>query len=139
MELDANTIMQLGVGGIFAILVLREAKNVILAILDKSNGKSVKGDDKELVRQFEELMKKTVDTIEANNREIHDLHTWHNVRGGDGSFVWYDKSHALKDALGELASAISEQTKFLGNVDRAVSDVCKETERLSRIVEGGMK
>ena len=72
-----SLLIQLGVGGIFAVLVIR----MVLDFLNRKNGGNTKGFDKRIVR-----LENNIDDIKDVVGKIHDMH---NVKDSDGFPVWY--------------------------------------------------
>ena len=107
-----SVLMQLGVGGIFAILVIRE----VMMFLKTRNGTS---------------SPKVVALSEADRKmlvEVHEwskeLHTWHNIHDEDGVKIWYVR-RSLEDAVERLTTTIEKLSEF----QRANFDVLKEMAR----------
>ena len=108
---ESNIIMQLGVGGIFAIMVI---KIVLDFIKEKKNGNGKVVPDnvaKDLFTHFEDQK------IEYQLvREIHAYAKWlkeiHDVKDEDGLPVWYVR-RSLETAIVALAKNIESQTKVL--------------------------
>lgn len=82
-------IMELGVGGIFAILVIRE---VLGFLRSRKNGGYPD-------RKIAEI-----------HNWIEDLWNWHNVTDNDGVKIWYVR-RSLEDAIRKLSDNIDVQTK----------------------------
>lgn len=82
-------ITQIGVGGIFAILVIRE---VLGFLRSRKNGYYPN-------RRFNEMC-----------NWVEDLWNWHNVTDNDGVKIWYVR-RSLEDAIRKLSDNIDVQTK----------------------------
>lgn len=101
---------QLGVGGILAILMVREVLNFLKSKQPTQNG--------ETQRLFVKLDQVT--------RHVADLHKWHDKTDEDGVPVWYirrsfeDAVEKLADAVTQLAASSSVQTKVLEDLVRKV-------------------
>jgi len=98
-----NVITQLGVGGIFAILVLREVFNFLST--RKKNGS-------------EGRMKE----------QIAKLYEWHNMEDANGVKRWYNKS-TLDSNIATLSRNIQEQTLILKQLSQELRDVREEVRR----------
>jgi len=83
VEATSTAVMQLGVGGAFAVI---------------------------LIREFFNMRRET--KWDKMSKEVEDLHEWHNSRDSDGVFRWYVRS-SLERAIEQLAENIDEQTKLL--------------------------
>jgi hypothetical protein len=81
-----EALTQLGVGGIFVVLVLRE---VFTFVSKKRNGTGV---DMLLVA-----------------KQVAELHRWHDREDEEGVKVWYVRK-SLEDAVEKLAANIDKQT-----------------------------
>lgn len=86
----SELIIQIGVGGIFAILVLRE----VFAFLPKFRGGDQKGSIERRIGGVHERMWK-----------IDKLYDWHNARDEEGVPVWYVRK-SLEQAIKNLSSSI---------------------------------
>ncbi|PIR17593.1 MAG: hypothetical protein COV46_03540 [Deltaproteobacteria bacterium CG11_big_fil_rev_8_21_14_0_20_49_13] len=84
-----NTVTELGVGGIFAVLVIREVLNFLR--IRKNGGYPD--------RKFSEMY-----------NWVEDLWNWHNVTDNDGVKIWYVR-RSLEDAIRKLSDNIDVQTK----------------------------
>lgn len=89
--MENSALLQLGVGGIFAILIIRE----VLSFLKTRNGK---GDG---ARHIEEL-------IGAMARETSDLHNWH-MPDDRGEQTW--KNAQLREAIQDMKTVVQNNTK----------------------------
>lgn len=108
-------VMQLGVGGIFAILVIREVLNFLksrTATVSESPSPSscLTLEEHKLIRQMHEWTR--------------DLYNWHNVSDEEGVKIWYVRK-SLEDVVDRLATTIEK----LSEVQRAEFDVLKEMAR----------
>jgi|15BtaG_2_1085339.scaffolds.fasta_scaffold24449_2 hypothetical protein len=102
---------QIGVGGVFAIFILRE---VFTFLKSRKEAATLEGKVDKLVDQ--------VDSFEQVRSQIRDLHVWHNVTDTDGSKIWYVKS-SLTEAMTELSKNIAAQTsafeRLVDRIDRS--------------------
>lgn len=55
-------------------------------------------------------------------RQVHELHTWHNKEDDDGVKVWYVRS-SLERSIDRLADNVEAQTKVLESIDRRVEAI----------------
>lgn len=93
---------QLGIGGIFAIMVIRE----VLSFLRARNG----GGPSSIAKQ------------------VDDLWTWHNVRDGDGVPVWYVR-RSLEESIAKLADSIEKLVEIQRAMSARLSDHMRWEER----------
>jgi len=81
-----SVITQLGVGGIFVVLVLRE----VFSFLKTKPGPR--------------------DECRKCARQVQELYNMHNQKDGDGVYVWYVR-RSLEDAIIKLTESIDQQTQ----------------------------
>ncbi len=107
-----DRLMELGVGLIAAILVIRE----VLAFLEKKRYGS--GNRGIIMSENVHDMKETVTTIKD---KVDDLHLWHSKTDQDGIPLWYVR-RSLEDAIKDLGERIGEQivvqTQILQHMQR---------------------
>lgn len=102
-----SAVTQLGIGGIFAILVIRE------------------------VLGFLKGRKEVACYTNEDRKMLADLHDWHNRKDDDGVYVWYvrrsleDAINSMADSQRQLAASISK----LCEVERQQTEMLKETHR----------
>ncbi len=119
MDIDGNLLLQLGVGGIFAIMLIREAA----ALIEKVQAR-MKGDDGKLDCDtcLDAIHDKTSTTLDL----VKDLHEWHNIRDHQtGIPVWY--SGYATTELKNLLVAMSENTRAQTDVLRQVLELSRES------------
>lgn len=117
-----SILLQLGVGGIFAILVIR----MVLDFLNRRNGGSgnTKVFDKRMVR-----VESNVDEIKDCVHKIHDMH---NVKNSDGIPVWYipqswaNTQKEIQETNLKTLEILKDLTKTMGRLEGAVSNINKE-------------
>lgn len=100
---------EVGVGGIFALLVLREVFNFVNK--RKNHGNTQK--------------------IELAYRQISDLWQWHNMSDAEGVKIWYVR-RSLEDAVVGLQESISEQTKVMQALVGEIKDTRRDIKDLKR-------
>jgi hypothetical protein len=105
-----EALLQLGVGGIFSILILKEVFSFIKgADTKESRGKCHCG--KELKELKEELTKDHDDHEESMDEmltKIRELWHWHSVEEpGTGIKVWYNKT--ISNKIDELVKLIKKE------------------------------
>lgn len=88
---------EIGVGGIFALMVLRE----VLPALKSKNGVS-KSSHGVLTREDRDALM----------RQVSDLHDWHSERDEDGRMKWYIPK-SLERSIQELSKTIDGLTRIL--------------------------
>lgn len=103
---------EIGIGGIFAILVLREVFNFLQK--KKTNGYNDV--------QFHRELGTKVNEIKSLTKE---LHKWHSVTDMEGVPVWYVRK-SLEKSIGELATNIKEQTDIIRRVGNELKDLHRD-------------
>lgn len=98
---------QVGVGGIFTVLVLREVFNFLSS---KKNGR-------------------TSDDIKQMIRQVDTLYRWHDKEDEEGVKIWYVRL-SLEKALMKLAESIELQTKIFKELSL---DVAESKEGIKQI------
>ena len=93
--MEHSALLQLGVGGIFAILIIRE----VLSFLKTRNGKDGHTAEK-LIRD-----------VAALRAESRDMHEWHKPNS-DGQQTW--KNYELIEAVRDMKTAVENNTKMAG-------------------------
>ena len=118
---------QLGVGGIFVILVLRE----VFGFLEKkrSNGNGTSPSAADVLAAAN--LKKTIYEI---SRQMDDLYEWHRVADEDGVKVWYVR-RSLETAMRDLADNIKAQTLVLTELMAEMRSVREDMGRLDSDLE----
>ena len=110
-------VAQLGVGGIFAILVIREVISFLQAREDKKNGTArgvpdCAGPVIAQLAKISETMRLIGEQMKATGEHCSDLHKWHNVKDRDGMPIWYYR-RSMEEAIDRLHTGISKQTDVL--------------------------
>lgn len=85
-----NEFLQIGAGGLFALLVLREVFGFL----------------KERSRNQCNIM------LDTMAKEVHEMHEWHSVTDEDGVKIWYLR-RSLENAIEKLTSNLDVQTQLL--------------------------
>lgn len=85
-----DVFLQLGVGGLLVILVLKEVFAFLKNVKEKRNG----GYSPACAKCFE---------------MVRDLYDMHNQKDSDGVYIWYVR-RSLEDAVNKLAENIAKQT-----------------------------
>ena len=106
-----DLVTQLGVGGIFAIIILREVFGFLAKKRDKNGGSSAQTDMFTLLR-----------AIEAGTAELVRLH---DVKDEDGVPVWYVRK-SLERQIERLVMGVASMTKA----------VDAQTDVLEKLAEG---
>lgn len=139
--------VQIGMGGVLALLVIREFSSLLKYFLDKKsisggNGRSADGGDNtyrnplcaECRRKIEEThnmvseIHQRKQRIEEIHTQVRELHEMHNHKDSDGVYVWYVK-RSLEDAMDKLAEAVNKQTLLL---ERLFDQWSREAEERRR-------
>ena len=106
-----GALTQLGVGGIFVILVLR-------LVLDFLKSREVAD------------AKKSGCAFDADfQRRIKELYDWHALTDSDGVKVWYVRK-SLDDAVLKLSESVESQTEILRELMRLQNETNTELVRL---------
>jgi len=91
-----DSILQLGTGGILALLLVRE----VLTFLAKKKG------DSGTTNYYSDAR------TEIMARQIAELHDWHDHEDNDGVKVWYVR-RSLEESVAKLTDAIQTQNIIL--------------------------
>lgn len=124
MDIDLGTWLgQVGVGGIFLILVLRMVLDFVAKFQQHKaakeqgdaggNRSATTGEHSILERKLAVLLQK-VDPIE---KQMADVHAWMSKEDGDGVKLVYTR-RSLEEAIVALAESLDRQTKVLAEVAR---------------------
>ncbi|MBY0355200.1 MAG: hypothetical protein K2Q12_05665 [Rickettsiales bacterium] len=101
--------LQVGAGGLFALLVLREVFGFL----------------KEKVRAQSNLV------IDNMAKQIQELHEWHAVTDEDGVKIWYLR-RSLENAIEKLTSNLDIQTQLLREMVLILKDSRNEMDAVIR-------
>ena len=116
-----DALLQLGVGGIFALMIIKEVFN----FLSKRNGGSKANlDDSTISRKVSKDLSPKVD---ESLHILRDLHEWHSKTDEDGVKVWYVR-RSLERTIDDLSDAIKAQNELLQEQTRALRDVLGKLE-----------
>jgi len=124
---------QVGVGGIFLLLVLQMVFKFVKEHREKKNGADETG-DAILLRRLDamsEVMKETCNTAKATSRHTSDLLKMHEVKDADGVPIWYYR-RSMEDAIDRLGITIDKQTTVMNEMSRRQE---RSTDVLERIVK----
>lgn len=102
-----NTLTQLGVGGLVAVLLVREVLNFLKQRRNDKDG---------------------VD-LQRLAQQVTDLYQWHSVVDGEGVKVWYVR-RSLEEAIRDLSANIRAQTEVLQQVLLESRETRRDLERL---------
>jgi prefoldin subunit 5 len=123
-----NQILQVGAGGLLALLILRE---VFGFLRKKSQRDEITEVIEEQIDQLREPHKEAYKKIEVAMDQINDLWRWHNVSDAEGVKIWYVR-RSLEDAIGKLAVSIDKMTDLMGRLWTEVHDVKREISAVSK-------
>jgi biopolymer transport protein ExbB/TolQ len=124
---------ELGVGGILALLILKEvfsfmrSKKAVSAtrtqnqLITDSILKGLKGIQSDPCYNEH---KKIGKMMEDMTRKINDLYKWHDVEDSEGVKVWYVRK-SLEEAIVKLSSSIEKQTELL----RVITDEFRSSRK----------
>ncbi len=136
---------QVGVGGIFLILVLRMVLDFVSKYEQRKAAKNSGGDvaahrsattgeHSILERKLVVIIKK----IEVIEKQTDDLYKWHAKEDDDGVKVWYVR-RSLEEAMMKLAESMDRQTTILAEVAREQRHVVEGQkaviDQISRLTE----
>lgn len=121
--MNNELLLQVGVGGIFAMLLIREVLTFLGPVLKNGrNGHTAKGSacDADCLRRVEAM--------------LIDLYEWHNVRDPRGVLVWYAQfgNEELKDLLKTMTDNVGTQTEMLKELLRISQESQAQLAALSR-------
>lgn len=125
MNIDLGSwVGQIGVGGIFVVLVLQ----LVFKFLEKWRHKD--GDTKDIIPSGKKaaVLLQKVEKIERQTQELHD---WHNKEDEEGVKIWYVR-RSLEDAISRLSTAIETQTQVLTDMSREQRSTNERLARLSQ-------
>ena len=127
MNIDLGSwIGQVGVGGIFVVLVLR----MVFDFLEKREKKKNNGNTSDLGatgKKVHILLQK----VEKIEKQTQDLYDWHNKEDEEGVKIWYVR-RSLEEAITRLSTAIETQTKVLTEMSREQRSTNERLARLSQ-------
>jgi hypothetical protein len=126
--MDESLLLEIGVGGTFAILLIRFVLDWAKPLIDRKMGAK----DVDCAGCRDVMLRE----IGVNRVLIQDLHAWHNVRNSDGGFVWY-RSPNLEKAITQLSESIDRQTDLVRILTEIVRENQKTMERVERKLENG--
>jgi len=122
--MGSETLIQLGVGGIVALLVLKSVFDFLKTTKFGRNGRPT----------VEELLRKVVDTNSALaeqmrvvTQEVHDMWMWHSQTDDEGVKVWYVRK-SLENAINTLADNVDREIGLLERLDRRLERVEERME-----------
>jgi hypothetical protein len=122
-----DSLLQLTAGGILAVLVIRE----VMGFLSRHNGRKQEKETNANCGKCLEILQSSLDEMKGVKGEVHDLHSWHNVRNPDGGFVWYLPS-TLEKAIGRLADNVAALMPVLQWMQRSVDSSTDAVARLTK-------
>lgn len=105
-------LLQLGVGGLFAILVIREVFSFLKERTRCQNNKQ----------------------LERMAHQIHELHQWHDVTDEDGVRVWYVR-RSLEQAIEKLTLTLDAQTQLLRELTMSLQETRRDIDEMRRDVD----
>ena len=118
---DLDQLTGLGVGGIFAILVL---KLVFDHLKTKKNGPVP------TIHNIKDRFGGIEKTLVLIKKDVADLREWHDVTDDEGVRLWYTRNKSLEAAIVTLSTAIQS----LADLHREQMEVLKD---IRRDVKGG--
>jgi len=112
--------MQLGVGGIFAILLIREFINLVYKMKNKDGNSNGNG--------HAQICKDTKEIVIDSNDKIKSLHSLHAKYDGDGRPLWYFPRSITESQkrIAEVQEKTAGHLKDVSNAQAQVVDLLKE-------------
>lgn len=107
---------QLGVGGIFCVLVLKLVFDYLNSRKEQDNTPPDPNSD-----QCRADWAMVV-------RQVREMHEWHNRVDEDGVFVWY-RCRVTERAIERISAAIEQQTIILQKLTDRIDFLVKQQER----------
>lgn len=104
-----DTLVQLGVGGALALLIIERVLTLVFNFLKERKNKGV---DLPLLAQ-----------------QVNELYQWHSVTDDDGVKRWYVR-RSLEEAIRELSANIRAQTEVLQELVLEQRDTRRDLDRL---------
>lgn len=123
-EGGTSLLIQVGVGGTFAIVILKTVFDFVSKIMAKRNGN---GSNAPTADMFA-ILRSTAD-------QVKDLHNWHDVKDEDQVFIWYIRRSLEKQierlclAVEQMGKATDAQSDAVEEVLTAVLEEMKELRR----------
>ena len=118
---------QVGVGGIFAVLVIQ----MVLNFLKSRNDGKQEDPTKVKLKKLIEITQETCETVKAVARKTSELYNWHSIKDADGVPIWYYR-RSMEDAIDRLQISIGKQTDVLVEISRRQD---RQVEVMSRLVD----
>lgn len=109
-----DRLLEVGVGGLVAIMIIR----MVLDFLKSKKGES----DQKVLRCIEKNCQECL-------RLQRDLHIWHNVADNEGVKVWYVR-RSLEEAITKLSENIGKQTEVLQGMGNAIHTMHNDMKRI---------
>lgn len=114
-----NILLQLGVGGIFAVLIIREFVNMTSKMKGR-NGGSTNGTG--MLKDVKDI------SIDTNDR-VKSLHGWHERTDNEGRPVWYFP-YSIVDHQKRMADAQERTTENLKQVVQTQKDISEKLKNI---------
>jgi len=111
-----NVLLQLGVGGIFAVLIIREFVNLMTKMKGKSNGNGNSSDS--------QILKDVRLTTADTNDKVKGLYSMHSKTDNDGIPVWY-MPRSFVEAQKEMARTQADTVNVIRDVVRTQEQMCE--------------
>jgi len=121
---EDSAILQLGVGGIFAVLVIQMVLNFIKPMMPNIFG----------VNAQDEATKEITKILYEIRHLTKELHTWHDRRDEDGVPVWYIR-RSLEDSIEKLAEAVTALSLNASAQTHALEQIVTQSAQTHAAVE----
>lgn len=116
-----EVLTQLGVGGIFAVLVIRSFVELVKAMKNGKNGGGLKSSDSQLIQDTKAL---SIDT----NDKVKTLHSLHSKTNPDGLPVWYFPQSIVQDQK-EIAKSQADTAMHMKSIAESMKTLEQKTRR----------
>lgn len=123
---DNSVLLQLGVGGIFAVLIIRAFVEMVKA-LKKTDSGSGSGSDNGVKQIIHDTKEISIDT----NDKVKTLHSLHNKTNPDGLPVWYFPQSFVQDQK-EIARAQEKTARHLEKVTIVQEQMCDSLKNIEK-------
>lgn len=130
-----EALAQLSVGGIFAILVIRETLNFVRPIIRKRNGKPESKIQVEclhssnIIQAFRDGLRghesETLERFGPVITQVDELHRWHSKTDASGAFAWYGDKATLKDIKEAIQEQTQKQTEHYIRMQMTLKEIAK--------------
>lgn len=115
-----DNLLQLGVGGIFAVLIIKEVLNFI----SKRNNEPISNEISNLIGAITRTQEAQTEHLKTVVKVLYDVldivkktYDMHDQKDSDGIYRWYVKK-SLEKAVSKLESSVTRQSEIFKEVIR---------------------